>query len=154
MAKTGAGWQVEPPTSKNLTKIYAGGHWHTVKRGAGGNISRAMAHLITELNKIERASEAGWDGTYNYRPVRENAGVWSEHSAGVGYDHNASQHPRGGSQYVGWSPEQVRAIRAFLATPKGKAFKWGADFTKTKDAMHFELRNPAVWLTKRRLFAL
>ncbi len=154
IAKTGAGWRVERPGSRNLTTIHAAaGHSFTVKKGAGGNVSRAMAWLIDELNKIEPIGEPGWDGTYAYRPVRGGSN-WSEHAAGVALDWNASQHPMGSQplRYPGWSAEQSRSIRILLRSPRGLAFKWGADFLNRPDSMHFELRSPSVWLKKRRLF--
>jgi hypothetical protein len=151
MPKTGNGWQVERPGSKNLTTIHAAGLSFTVKKGYGGNISRAMKWLIDELNKVEAIGEFGWDGTYAYRPVRGGS-TWSEHAAGTALDWNAAQHPMGVSRTAGWSSNQVAQIRTFLRTQKGSAFKWGADFSHRPDAMHFEMRSPTVWRRVRRLF--
>lgn len=151
MPKTGAGFRVEKPGSKNLTRVSAAGKHFIVKRGVGGNVSRAMKWLIDELHKIEPITEAGWDGTYSYRAVRGGS-TWSEHSAGTALDWNASQHPMGGKKTAGWTSAQVKEIRALLATPKGRAFKWGADFSHTPDSMHFELRTPPIWRKHRRLF--
>ncbi len=151
MPKTGAGWQIEKPGSRNLTTITAAGQRFVVKRGAGHKISYAMAWLINELNRIEPIGESGWDGTYAYRPVRGGSN-WSEHAAGTALDWNASQHPMGGGRTEGWSISQVKAIRALLATPRGQVFKWGADFTTRADSQHFEMRPPAVWLKNRHRF--
>ncbi len=151
MPKTGAGWQIERPGSKNLTTIHAAGQSFTVKKGAGGNISRAMQWLITELDKIEGIGETGWDGTYSFRAVRGGSN-WSEHAAGVAVDWNAAQHPLGGARTAGWSIKQVQAIRFLLNTPKGRVFKWGADFVNRPDSMHFEMRSPEIWLKSRKLF--
>ena len=149
---TGAGWEVEVPGSKNLTTVTVAGERFIVKRGYHGRIGGAMKHLIETLNSIEPISEPGWDGSYCYRNVRGGKN-WSEHSAGVAYDHNASQHGMGGEAYAGWSKEQVGQIYAFLNTPEGKMFKWGADFHGRKDPMHFEMREPALWGKLWPLFA-
>ncbi len=151
MAKTGAGWQVEKPGSRNLVTIHTIGQSFVVKRGVGGNISRAMTWMIRELNKIEPIVEAGWDGTYAYRPVRGGS-TWSEHAAAVAIDWNASQHPMGGDRYAGWSNRQIGSLRGVLNSPRGRVFEWGADFAHRPDSMHFELRSPAIWRVNRHLF--
>ena len=107
--------------------------------------------LICELDKIEPITEDGWDGTYAYRPVRGGS-TWSEHAAGVAIDWNASQHPMAGDRYGGWTTNQVQRLRAVLNSPKGRVFKWGADFVHRPDSMHFELREPSIWLKHRKLF--
>src|SRR4051812_1557860 len=114
MPFTRAGWRVEAPGSKGLTVIHHDGHPYVVKRGTGGGVARAMLWLIMELDCIESVNEPGWDGTYNYRPVRGGVN-WSEHAAGTAYDHNASQHPQGGGRYAGFTDLQVCAIRTMLA---------------------------------------
>ncbi len=152
MPKTQAGWQVEKPGSKNLVRIHAaGGQVFVVKKGLGGNVSRAMKWLIDELHKVEPIGEFGWDGTYAFRVVRGGSS-WSEHAAGTALDWNAAQHPMGTSRVKGWTPAQVAAIRNLLSSPRGHAFKWGADFVRRPDPMHFEMRSPVIWRKYRKLF--
>jgi len=150
--KTENGWLVEQPGSTNLVPIAVAGEKFWVKCGYHGRIGGAVKHLIETLNSIEPIVDPGYDGTYCYRVIRGGS-KWSNHAAGIAYDHNASRHPMGAEQYAGWSETQVHQIYAFLATPEGKMYKWGADYHGRKDPMHFELRGPEVWAELWPLFA-
>lgn len=138
MAKTPLGWQVENAGSKNLVTVKVAGRLFVVKRGAGGWISVVMRALIGFLNSVEPIKEVGWDGTYAKRAVTGGS-TWSEHAAGVAYDHNASQHPYGQAAYAGWNQHQVHEIETWLKGPIGRNFRWGAHYSNNKDSMHFEL---------------
>ncbi len=133
---------IEPDDVARLTTVVTVG-------GAKFRVAKSAANLWTRwlrlLNAVELFSEAGWDGGYAHRPVTEGTAP-SEHAAGMAVDVNASQHERDrdGVRTDGWSATQVRVIRWALAhTAMGKAIKWGADFQKTPDPMHFEVRSPA-----------
>lgn len=141
MATTRNGFTVQPEGSKNLAKLDVDGVPFVMWKPT----IKLVRHITTFLNAVEPVKEAGWDGGYAHRPVRGSNTTPSEHSAGTAFDWNASQHPRGGSRYGGWSTEQVRVIRWYLGTNPGKQWKWGADFTTTVDPMHFELRSKALW---------
>lgn len=133
------GWSVTTRQS-DLVNVYPRGTRVPFRVRRGTEI--VWQPLLDALQRIEPVQEAGWDGGYAYRKTRGSDTSWSTHSSGTGGDWNASQHPRG--KRGTWSPAQRAAIRAFLKTPAGRAFKWGADFSTIPDEMHFQLRNPAV----------
>lgn len=99
--------------------------------------------LVNMLDTIEPASEAGWDGGWSFRRIVGSTS-FSNHASGTAIDWNASQHPQGTGQR-GWTTDQVRVIRKFLATQDGWCFKWGADFHHRSDSMHFEMRDKWMW---------
>lgn len=132
---------IEPAQTSKLTTFQVGKQTVRCRKEA----AVAMRRLAEFLHEVEPITEDGWDGAYAYRDVRGTTGVWSEHAAGTALDWNASQHPRGGTATAGWTPVQARVIRWYLtSTATGRLFKWGADFTTTKDAMHFEIKNPTA----------
>lgn len=136
------GYVLQPVGSKSLTTIKVGGAAFTVWKPS----AKIWAHFLRFMNAVEPFKEAGWDGGHAVRPVRGTTSTPSEHWAGTAVDLNASQHPRGSTQYAGWDAGQVRMIRWYLGTTQpGKLFFWGADFSTTPDAMHFQLKPKAVW---------
>jgi hypothetical protein len=138
MSRSQNGFAVVKNGSPRLVTITVGESPFRVRRFS----RNAFTWLLAELDKIESVDEVGWDGGHAYRKI-DGSSKWSPHASGTAIDWNASQHPRHGTQYQGWSKDQVKAIRELLATPQGKCFKWGADFQVIKDAMHFELIDKA-----------
>lgn len=156
MTKSRLGWRLEKPGSRGLTTIRFTSqtrsvHVFTVKRGTRGYVANSMLWLMTELDKIESINEVGWDGTYAYRPVRGSTAP-SEHGCGTALDWNASQHMLGAARPAGWTEKQWAAVNALMNTPRGRVFRWGGQYYGRKDAMHFELRDPATFAAKAHLF--
>lgn len=96
--------------------------------------------LLTMLNKLERFSLYGYDGGFYRRPIA-GSNVWSTHASGTGVDVNAARHVQG-VRNSGWSLKQRLYIYAWLKVGVGRCFKWGNDFQRTPDPMHFQLRDP------------
>lgn len=139
-SKTPNGFRVLEPGDTDLATFQLAGKTITCRRSA----RTLMRRLAEFLHAVEPITEPGWDGVYAYRPVRDGVAP-SEHAAGTALDWNASQHPRGGGRYEGWTDTQVRMIRWYLGhTAAGRCFRWGADFSTTVDSMHFEVRSPEV----------
>lgn len=143
MATSDNGWSVIYPEDarSKTTFVKIGKATFQVRKGT----EELWRLFLTELNKIEPFSEAGWDGAYAFRLVLGSETNWSCHASATAIDMNASQHPRGrGLRYKGWSLKQRYQLRKLLNSTLGKAFKWGNDFSTTPDGMHFQLREPAV----------
>ena len=140
MATTPNGFTVLEPGSKDLARLDVHGVPFVVWRPA----VPAFRHLTDFLHAVEPVTEPGWDGGYAHRLIRGSTDRWSEHASGTAIDWNASQHPMGVKGAPGWTPDQVRVIRWWLATPVGRLFRWGIDFSRP-DGMHFEVRDKATW---------
>lgn len=102
-----------------------------------GDVSTAFRYLLTEFDQRVEGLVAGWCWGYSYKENANSPGSFSCHAAGVAVDVNAPLHGNGGAQYEGFSDAQVKQIRAILA--ECPVFQWGADYSGTKDAMHFEV---------------
>jgi hypothetical protein len=76
----------------------------------------------------------GW----SYRANVNNPSTLSCHSSGTAIDYSAPSHPNGGPAYGGFSDEAIAAIYGWLDDLQG-AVQWGADYSGTKDPMHFEV---------------
>ena len=70
-----------------------------------------------------------FDGCFNIRRKRGNDGEWSLHSFGIAIDFNAALMPFGSESQ--WSTQ-------FLQTMDGLGWTLGAEFSPTKDPMHFQ----------------
>lgn len=100
-----------------------------------GDVYTVLAHVAqrfhTEIEPIDVASSWGWD----YRSVRGEDGVLSNHASGTAIDLNAPDHPLG--EPGTFTDEQVARIRALL-DELAPVVAWGGDFDRP-DEMHFEV---------------
>jgi len=72
--------------------------------------------------------------TYNYRANRNNPASLSNHSYGIACDFAPSHNPNGSHWVDGGAMLPRRLIELF----KFEGWRWGGDFSSTKDPMHFE----------------
>lgn len=98
----------------------------------GPLLAAFAAEFHTLIEPLDYGALDDWG--YCYRMVRGTTDKLSNHSSGTAIDLNASQHPLG---KVGTFPaEKVPMIRALA---KKYGLKWGGDYVKRKDEMHFEI---------------
>jgi D-alanyl-D-alanine carboxypeptidase len=107
----------------------------------GGDVGAVFTYLVEHLDAIEELVP-GWCWGYEYRANVNNPSSLSCHASATALDYNAPDHPNGGSQYGGWTTTQVDQIRDLLAYLE--VVDWGADFSGTKDPMHFEIDGTAA----------
>lgn len=111
--------------------------------GAGGTVLVEVARRFAA--EVERLTPACWG--YAYRPNTNAPGVWSNHASGTAIDLNASLHPN--SAQGTFRPDQVARIEEILDDMDG-VVRWGGDYSRTVDAMHFELDvHPGHWRLRR-----
>lgn len=140
MTTTRNGFTVQPPDSRQLATFSRAGVPFRVWAPA----APAFEWLTGFLHSIEPVTQDGWDGGYAHRKIA-GTNVWSEHSAGVAIDWNASQHPLGTPKTTGWDRGAWGAIEWLLSkTLKGSFFTWGGQWTRP-DPMHFELKSLDKW---------
>ena len=104
----------------------------------GGDVATVLGYVCTQLHYRVEPVVSGWCWGYSYRANVNNPSSLSCHASGTAVDWNAVTHPNGGSAYGGFDSAQVAEIRAILAEVQGSV-QWGADYSGTKDPMHFEI---------------
>lgn len=103
-----------------------------------GAVAEVLFYVAAQLHaRVESGAlyNPGDEWGYSFRKNR-NADNLSCHASGTAFDWNATRHPNGKSGT--YSREQVAEIRKILAEVGG-IVRWGGDFSKTKDEMHFEI---------------
>ena len=92
--------------------------------------------------RVEKLRQ-GWCWGYYYRANRNSPNSLSNHSSGTAIDCNAPLHPNGVSRTKNFSNKQIAEIHKILSevnsTSQGQIVRWGGDYTRTVDSMHFEV---------------
>lgn len=139
MSTSQNGWPVHT-TSDDLMPL----RWIT-GRVAPGPVHAVLDHLCrrfdTEVEPIAVGQSWGWA----YRPIRGQTGGYSNHASGTAIDLNAPKHPLG--RRGTFTPEQVETIHAILRD-LGGAVRWGGDYTRRADEMHFEINTDPATLRR------
>lgn len=116
-----------------------------LRKGAPGHLLVLFAAWFHKhIEPIDAGQLDDWG--YAERPIRGqgveydddgNAINLSNHSSGTAEDLNAVRHPLGVRNT--FSRAQAAAIRAVLADDFESAIRWGGDYVKRADEMHFEI---------------
>jgi hypothetical protein len=108
------------------------------------DVSTVLGYVFTQLDERVEEAVPGWCWGWTYKQNVNNPSQLSNHASATAGDYNAPYHPNGGAQYEGWSPAEVDEVRRILAEVDG-VIRWGADYSGTKDSMHFEINcDPAT----------
>jgi len=75
---------------------------------------------------------------YSYRPNRNDPNSLSNHASGTAVDINAPQHPNAVPTWRTFTAAQQAEVHSIL-TDLNEAVRWGGDYQRTADAMHFEI---------------
>ena len=97
-----------------------------------------LLHVARRFHQLVEPLEVGCWG-YAYRANVNSTSSWSNHASATAIDLNAPRHPNGAAGT--FTPQQVTAIRRILEECRGTV-RWGGDYSRTKDEMHFEIDVP------------
>jgi hypothetical protein len=127
---------LNPPVGANGVKLAPG-----VRPDEAGKLLILLAEQFDK--RVEKLVSPGCWG-YNYRAVRGQTTGLSNHSSATAIDLNAPRHPLG--KVNTFTPKQKAEIHKILdefsVVVNGKkrpAIRWGGDYTRRKDEMHFEI---------------
>ena len=138
------GWPVLSADQTALWTIPGTGRHFRLARGPAGLV---LAHMLLFVHeRVERLDVGVWDDWgWAPRPIRGST-TTSNHASGTAADANATRHPLGIATDRTFTAQQQRRIRRRLRT-FGGVIRWGGDYTKRPDAMHFELNRGTAAVT-------
>ena len=103
-----------------------------LQKDAGKILVAFAGEFHAQVEPIDEGVFDDW--AYAYREVRGSDTDLSNHSSGTAIDLNATKHPLGMSNT--FTKQQVKIIRELT---EKYGLKWGGDYTKRKDEMHWEI---------------
>jgi peptidoglycan hydrolase-like protein with peptidoglycan-binding domain len=108
----------------------------TVAKGA----SEAFRAIDVVMQTAGYAPRAGDTGGYNCRQITGGT-AHSLHAFGIAVDYNWNSNPfRADGKLITDMPStMVATVKAIRTKGGARVFRWGGDFTRVKDAMHFEV---------------
>ena len=135
MTKSQNGW----PASKDqkeidikVFKIKGTDRQMRLQKDAGVILAAFAAEFHAQVEPIDEGVFDDW--AYAYRDVRGSDSDLSNHSSGTAIDLNATKHPLGMQNT--FTKQQAATIRELC---KKYGIRWGGDYSKRKDEMHFEI---------------
>ena len=101
---------------------------------------QALDGVMKAFQYVPRANSPGaWEtGAYNCRRITNGQG-YSLHAYGIAADINARTNPFGKSLVTDMPRAMVTAIKGIKTTKGLQVFRWGGEYPKFKDAMHYEV---------------
>jgi len=103
-----------------------------LQKDAGVILTALAAEFHAQVEPIDEGVFDDW--AYAYREVRGSDSDLSNHSSGTAIDLNATKHPLHAENT--FTKQQAATIRELC---KKYGVRWGGDYTKRKDEMHFEI---------------
>jgi D-alanyl-D-alanine carboxypeptidase len=103
-----------------------------LQKDAGVILAAFAAEFHAQVEPIDEGVFDDW--AYAYREVRGSDTDLSNHSSGTAIDLNATKHPLHAENT--FTKQQAAKIRELC---KKYGLRWGGDYAKRKDEMHFEV---------------
>ena len=135
MKKSQNGWPASEDQKEigiEIFKIKGTDRKMRLQKDAGVILTAFAAEFHAQVEPIDEGVFDDW--AYAYRDVRGSDSVLSNHSSGTAIDLNATKHPLGMQNT--FTKQQAVIIRELC---KKYNLRWGGDYAKRKDEMHFEI---------------
>lgn len=130
------GWPIGTPGSTIGVERYQIPGTSFILPVRSGNVATVLMYVAGRFHREVEPLLGGQLFGYDYRKNVNNTSVWSNHASGTAIDLNADLHPN--TVKNSFSAAKVTAIHRILADCAGVVY-WGGDYTRTVDAMHFEI---------------
>lgn len=154
MATSQNGW---PALSSDSNKLYT---WNIPTRKGvvrvrmrNGSAGFLLAFLISWFASVIEPvlGKVLDDWGFAYRPIRDASDL-SNHASGTAADINSAKHVLGRrGTFAAW---QVRRIHRFLLRRMKGCIRWGGDYQRRADEMHFEIVQTMELVEKRARFLM
>lgn len=135
MTKSQNGWPASPDQKEidiKVFKIKNTKREMRLQKDAGVILAAFAAEFHAQVEPIDEGVFDDW--AYAYRNVRLSDSELSNHASGTAIDLNATKHPLGMQNT--FTKQQAATIRELC---KKYGIRWGGDYSKRKDEMHFEI---------------
>jgi hypothetical protein len=135
MKKSQNGWPASPDQKEigiKEFKIKNTDRKMRLQKDAGVILAAFAAEFHAQVEPIDEGVFDDW--AYAYREVRGSDSDLSNHSSGTAIDLNATKHPLHAENT--FTKQQAAKIRELC---KKYGLRWGGDYAKRKDEMHFEV---------------
>jgi hypothetical protein len=135
MKKSQNGWPASPDQKEigiKEFKIKNTDRKMRLQKDAGVILAAFAAEFHAQVEPIDEGVFDDW--AYAYREVRGSDTDLSNHSSGTAIDLNATKHPLHAENT--FTKQQAAKIRELC---KKYGLRWGGDYAKRKDEMHFEV---------------
>ena len=135
MKKSQNGWPASPDQKEigiKEFKIKNTDRKMRLQKDAGVILAAFAAEFHAQVEPIDEGVFDDW--AYAYRDVRGSDSDLSNHASGTAIDLNATKHPLHAENT--FTKQQAAKIRELC---KKYGLRWGGDYAKRKDEMHFEV---------------
>lgn len=138
MTRSYNGWTASPSLKTRVIEPVKGCR---LRIRDNDNVDAVFSYLVRNFHKrvdsvLEPHPADDWG--FNFRPNRNDPDSLSCHASGTAIDLDATEHPNGVPTTRTFTPRQISEIHEILDELDG-VVRWGGDFTRTADAMHFEI---------------
>ena len=138
MAKSYNGWSASPNLKTRVIEPVPGCR---LRVRDNNNVADVFTYLVRQYHKrvddvTKPHPQDDWG--FNYRPNANNPNELSCHGSATAIDLDATEHPNGVTTSKTFTPQQIAEIHDILEELEG-VVRWGGDYTRTVDAMHFEI---------------
>jgi hypothetical protein len=100
-----------------------------------GDVATVLSYVVNRFRLEVEPLVPGWCWGWNYRPVTQGRAL-SNHASGTAVDVNAPHHPYGKRNTF---TARQRDIIHDIIDATGHTVRWGGDYSRTPDDMHFEI---------------
>lgn len=138
MARSQNGWPAAESLKTRVIEPVPGVRFRIVDNN---NVDAVFTYLVKQFH--ERVDDVTKphpmdDWSFYFRTNRNNPNELSNHSSGTAIDLDATEHPNGVATSRTFTPRQIAEVHEILRELDG-VVRWGGDYTRTVDAMHFEI---------------
>lgn len=138
MAKSYNGWYASPTLKTRVIEPVPGCRLRIVDNN---DVATVFTYLVKQFHKrvddVTKPHPAD-DWGYYYRANVNNPTQLSCHASGTAIDLDATEHPNAVATAKTFTSKQIAEVHEIL-NECSRAIRWGGDYTRTADAMHFEV---------------
>lgn len=141
MATSQNGWSASPDL--DIRPLVVAGESFSPGIRDHKDVFTVLQYVAEQMHaRVEPIVREDWhqadDWGFFYRANANDPNSLSNHSSGTAFDYNATRHPNGVPTKNTFTAKQIGEVHKIL-NEVDHVVRWGGDYTRTQDAMHFEI---------------